>query len=139
MKFFVAWECHSLDWTLTEKGYHFLHVPASSEIEVELDEYLKRLAEARGIPSRCVVPINCYPIPDNGKKPPHNISEGVDDNVDPLLDEALEFVVKTGRVSTSGVQRQFRIGYARAARIIEQLEDKGFISSPNNNGNREIF
>ncbi|WP_262362769.1 DNA translocase FtsK, partial [Providencia rustigianii] len=62
-----------------------------------------------------------------------------DEELDPLFDQAVEFVVEKQRVSISGVQRQFRIGYNRAARIVEQMENQGIVSEPGHNGNREVL
>ncbi|MEC5318593.1 DNA translocase FtsK 4TM domain-containing protein [Brenneria populi subsp. brevivirga] len=62
-----------------------------------------------------------------------------DDELDPLFDQAVAFVVDKRRASISGVQRQFRIGYNRAARIVEQMEAQGIVSSPGHNGNREVL
>ncbi|CAI1067295.1 DNA translocase FtsK [Serratia proteamaculans] len=62
-----------------------------------------------------------------------------DDELDPLFDQAVEFVVDKRRASISGVQRQFRIGYNRAARIIEQMETQGIVSAQGHNGNREVL
>lgn len=62
-----------------------------------------------------------------------------DEELDPLFDQAVAFVVDKRRASISGVQRQFRIGYNRAARIVEQMELQGIVSSPGHNGNREVL
>lgn len=62
-----------------------------------------------------------------------------DEELDPLFDQAVEFVVDKRRASISGVQRQFRIGYNRAARIIEQMEAQGIVSEQGHNGNREVL
>jgi len=62
-----------------------------------------------------------------------------DEELDPLFDQAVGFVVDKRRASISGVQRQFRIGYNRAARIIEQMEAQGIVSAPGHNGNREVL
>ncbi|MFC1235095.1 DNA translocase FtsK 4TM domain-containing protein [Vibrio sp. F74] len=62
-----------------------------------------------------------------------------DEDVDPLFDQVVEHVVQSRRGSVSGVQRRFKIGYNRAARIIEQLEAQGIVSSPGHNGNREVL
>ncbi|MBC8948872.1 DNA translocase FtsK 4TM domain-containing protein [Xenorhabdus sp. TS4] len=62
-----------------------------------------------------------------------------DEELDPLFDQAVEFVVEKRRVSISGVQRQFRIGYNRAARIVEQMEAQQIVSAPGHNGNREVL
>jgi DNA segregation ATPase FtsK/SpoIIIE, S-DNA-T family len=66
---------------------------------------------------------------------------GVDDDkeLDPLFDQAVSFVLEKRRASISGVQRQFRIGYNRAARIIEQMEAQQIVSTPGHNGNREVL
>ena len=61
------------------------------------------------------------------------------EELDPLFDQAVAFVVEKRRASISGVQRQFRIGYNRAARIIEQMEAQGIVSEPGHNGNREVL
>lgn len=59
--------------------------------------------------------------------------------VDPLYDEAVGIVLKTRRASISGVQRQLRIGYNRAARLIEDMERAGLVSAMQTNGNREVL
>jgi S-DNA-T family DNA segregation ATPase FtsK/SpoIIIE len=59
--------------------------------------------------------------------------------VDPLYDEAVSIVLKTRRASISGVQRQLRIGYNRAARLIEDMERAGLVSAMQTNGNREVL
>ncbi|WP_028455520.1 DNA translocase FtsK [Chitinilyticum litopenaei] len=65
-------------------------------------------------------------------------SEGGDEN-DPLYDEAVAFVLKSRRASISSVQRQLRIGYNRAARLIEQMEAAGLVSPMETNGNRTVL
>jgi len=65
--------------------------------------------------------------------------ETPDAEADPLYDEAVAFVVRTRRASISSVQRQLRIGYNRAARLVEQMEAAGLVSSMSNNGNREVL
>lgn len=62
-----------------------------------------------------------------------------DEELDALFDQAVSFVVEKRKASISGVQRQFRIGYNRAARIIEQMEAQGIVSAPGHNGNREVL
>lgn len=64
---------------------------------------------------------------------------GDDEELDALFDQAVAFVVDKRRASISGVQRQFRIGYNRAARIVEQMEAQGIVSTPGHNGNREVL
>ena len=54
----------------------------------------------------------------------------VDSNADPLLPEAIELVRKEGRASVSMLQRRMRIGYTRAARIVDTMEDKGIVGPP---------
>lgn len=61
------------------------------------------------------------------------------EELDALYDEALAFVTETRRVSISSVQRKFRIGYNRAARIVEQMETQGVVSTPGHNGAREVL
>jgi len=61
------------------------------------------------------------------------------EDVDALYDEAVNFVTEKRRVSISSVQRQFRIGYNRSARIVEQMELQGVVSTPGNNGAREVL
>lgn len=61
-----------------------------------------------------------------------------DSYTDPLLDDAIRFVLDTARPSIAAVQRQFRIGYNRAARIIEAMEDKGVLFAPRHDGTRTI-
>ena len=63
----------------------------------------------------------------------------IDQELDPLFDQVVAFVVETRRASISSVQRKFRIGYNRAARIVEQMEVEGIISAPSHNGNREVL
>ena len=65
--------------------------------------------------------------------------DGIDEELDPLFDQVVAFVVETRRASISSVQRKFRIGYNRAARIVEQMELEGIISPPSHNGNREVL
>jgi S-DNA-T family DNA segregation ATPase FtsK/SpoIIIE len=65
--------------------------------------------------------------------------EGGDAEADPLYDQAVEIVIKTRRASISLVQRHLRIGYNRAARLIEAMEKAGLVSSMQTNGNREVL
>ena len=62
-----------------------------------------------------------------------------DEEIDALYDEAVNFVTEKRRVSISSVQRQFRIGYNRSARIVEQMEIQGVVSTAGNNGAREVL
>ncbi|MCG3728030.1 DNA translocase FtsK [Vibrio cincinnatiensis] len=79
----------------------------------------------------------------NGDQGPEALLPGErmedDEDMDPLFDQVVEHVVETRRGSVSGVQRRFKIGYNRAARIVEQLEAQGIVSAPGHNGNREVL
>ncbi|MGF1696065.1 DNA translocase FtsK 4TM domain-containing protein [Vibrio lamellibrachiae] len=79
----------------------------------------------------------------NGDQSPETLLPGEkmegDEERDPLFDQVVEHVVESRRGSVSGVQRKFKIGYNRAARIIEQLEAQGIVSAPGHNGNREVL
>ena len=70
---------------------------------------------------------------------PGETLEGDDGEADPLYDQAVAFVIESRRASVSGVQRKFRIGYNRAARLVEQMEQSGIVSGPGHNGNREVI
>lgn len=65
--------------------------------------------------------------------------EGEDQEYDAFYDEAIAFVTETRKASVSSVQRKFRIGYNRAARLVEQMEQSGVVSAPGHNGNREVL
>jgi len=64
---------------------------------------------------------------------------GADSEADPMYDQAVAVVLKTRRPSISLVQRHLRIGYNRAARLIEQMERAGLVSAMQTNGNREVL
>ncbi len=66
-------------------------------------------------------------------------SEEEDDDTDPLLMEAIDVVVETGQASTSFIQRRFKVGYARAGRIIDQMEERGIISGFQGSKPREVL
>jgi S-DNA-T family DNA segregation ATPase FtsK/SpoIIIE len=70
---------------------------------------------------------------------PGEQAENEANELDPLYDEALAFVTESRRVSISSIQRKFRIGYNRAARIVEDMETQGVVSTPGNNGAREVL
>ena len=70
---------------------------------------------------------------------PGEVAEEGDDAPDPLFDAAVAYVVETRRGSISGVQRQFKIGYNRAARLIERMELIGIVSSPMGSGQRDVL
>jgi S-DNA-T family DNA segregation ATPase FtsK/SpoIIIE len=70
---------------------------------------------------------------------PGEQADGEDQETDVFYDEAIAFVTETRRASVSSVQRKFRIGYNRAARLVEQMEHSGVVSAPGHNGNREVL
>ncbi len=76
-------------------------------------------------------------IGDNGM--PVERSEGNADEIDPLFDEAVAIVAQSRRASISNVQRRLKIGYNRAARILEQMEAQGMVSAMESNGSREVL
>lgn len=65
--------------------------------------------------------------------------EGGDQEFDVFYDEAVSFVTESRRASVSSVQRKFRIGYNRAARLVEQMQQSGVVSAPGHNGNRDVL
>lgn len=119
-----------------------LYLPPNSSMPVRVHGAFVRDQEvhavvqdwkARGRP-QYIENITTYEETDGGNGSAEN-----SDDLDPLFDQAVAFVVDKRRASISGVQRQFRIGYNRAARIIEQMEGQGIVSEPGNNGNREVL
>lgn len=70
---------------------------------------------------------------------PGESAQSDDAESDPLYDEAVAFVIESGRVSVSSVQRKLRVGYNRAARLVEQMENAGIISPAGHNGSREVL
>ena len=62
-----------------------------------------------------------------------------EDDKDPFLEEAIDTVVETGQASTSFIQRKFKVGYARAGRIIDQMEERGVISGYQGSKPREVL
>ncbi len=65
--------------------------------------------------------------------------EDCDDDTDPFLNDAIETVIETGQASTSFIQRRFKVGYARAGRIIDQMEERGIISGYQGSKPREVL
>ena len=78
-------------------------------------------------------------IEKNGEPEKGAVEEENEDDTDPLLDEAIELVVETGQASTSFIQRRFKVGYARAGRIIDQMEQRGIISGYQGSKPREVL
>ncbi len=76
---------------------------------------------------------------ENANKTDKEIEEDTDDDTDPLLAEAIETVVETGQASTSFIQRRFKVGYARAGRIMDQMEQRGIISGSQGSKPREVL
>ena len=107
-----------------------LHAPWSSEEEIDrIVEFIKAQREVQYDKS--------FLVDDSSPSAPGE--EGViDDEIDPLYDEAKEIVLADKKTSISYLQRKLQIGYNRSARIIEQLEQRGVLSEPNAKGNRDI-
>jgi S-DNA-T family DNA segregation ATPase FtsK/SpoIIIE len=97
-------------------------------------EYLKQLGEPDYIEE--ILQTGEDENDGNGSLESKKTGEG---ETDPLYDEAVAIVVKTRRASISLVQRNLRIGYNRAARLIEDMERAGLVSSMQSNGNREVL
>jgi S-DNA-T family DNA segregation ATPase FtsK/SpoIIIE len=95
-------------------------------------EYLKKLAQPQYVDS-------ILEGPDANEEGGDLLEGGGDAESDPLYDQAVAIVLKTRRASISLVQRHLRIGYNRAARLIEQMERAGLVSNMQTNGNREVL
>ena len=79
---------------------------------------------------------------ENANKTDKEIAEQAadeDDGTDPLLMEAIDTVIETKQASTSFIQRRFKVGYARAGRIIDQMEERGIISGYQGSKPREVL
>ena len=76
---------------------------------------------------------------ENNNKSDKEIAETPDDDTDPFLMDAIQTVVETGQASTSFIQRKFKVGYARAGRIIDQMEERGVISGYQGSKPREVL
>lgn len=140
MKFFITWERYSEQWVMIEKGYHFLELGNPLLVDVELGDYLERLAEARGVEKRYIVPLCCQPLPSSREEnEPWQPSYPEKGELDPLFNQAVAFVLEKRNASISGVQRHLRIGYARSAQLIEQMESRGIVSPPDFHGKREVL
>ena len=81
--------------------------------------------------------VNLEKSPDEEKKELEGASKMDDD--DPLYNEIVEFAVRTGKISASLIQRKYRLGYNRAARIIDLLEERGIIGPQNGSKPREVI
>ena len=68
-----------------------------------------------------------------------SVGGGASDDEDPLMNEIIDFAVESGKISASLVQRRFRLGYNRAARIIDELEARGIIGPQNGSKPREVL
>lgn len=79
------------------------------------------------------------PAEGEGMLPGESGGGGGGEDADPLYDEALRFITETRRASVSGVQRKFKIGYNRAARLVEEMERSGVVSAVQANGMREVL
>jgi S-DNA-T family DNA segregation ATPase FtsK/SpoIIIE len=103
---------------------------ADHEVHKVVD-YLKKLAKPQYVES-----VLEGPEQEEGGE---GLEGGGDAEADPLYDQAVAIVLKTRRASISLVQRHLRIGYNRAARLIEQMERAGLVSAMQTNGNRDVL
>ena len=78
-------------------------------------------------------------IENSNKTDKEMAQETADDDTDPFLMDAIQTVVETGQASTSFIQRRFKVGYARAGRIIDQMEERGVISGYQGSKPREVL
>ena len=78
-------------------------------------------------------------IENNNKTDKEIVETSDDDETDPFLMDAIQTVVETGQASTSFIQRKFKVGYARAGRIIDQMEERGVISGFQGSKPREVL
>ncbi|MDP2239452.1 MAG: DNA translocase FtsK 4TM domain-containing protein [Burkholderiales bacterium] len=114
---------------------HRVHGAFVADHEVhKVVKYLKGLAQPQYVES-----VLEGPDPDADGDDILNGGAGADAESDPLYDQAVGIVLKTRRASISLVQRHLRIGYNRAARLIEQMERAGMVSSMQSNGNRDVL
>ncbi|MDP8034321.1 MULTISPECIES: DNA translocase FtsK [Pasteurellaceae] len=100
------------------------------------DKDVERITDdwrARGTPNY----INAIVESTSSDEQSGNSGEGGE--LDPLFDEVVAFVIDSGVTSASGVQRRFSIGFPRAARILDQLQEQGILSTPDNRGKREVL
>ena len=104
---------------------------ADHEVHKVVD-YLKNLAQPQYVEG-------VLEVPESEAEGVSPVDGGSNADSDPLYDQAVEIVLKTRRASISLVQRHLRIGYNRAARLIEQMERAGMVSTMQSNGNREVL
>lgn len=104
------------------------------EVHAVVDDWKKR-GKPNYLEEICDESANSIPVPGL----PTEGEDGGNSESDALYDEALAFVTETRRASISSVQRKFRIGYNRAARLIEAMEEAGVVSSMGTNGNRDVL
>ena len=104
---------------------------ADHEVHKVVD-YLKNLAQPQYVEG-------VLEEPESEAEGVSPVDGGSNAEADPLYDQAVEIVLKTRRASISLVQRHLRIGYNRAARLIEQMERAGMVSAMQSNGNREVL
>jgi S-DNA-T family DNA segregation ATPase FtsK/SpoIIIE len=109
-----------------------VHGPFVADDEVEaVVSFLKRQAE----------PVYLDAVTEGGDEDEEGEGDvfGMDENDDALYRDAVEIVARERRVSTSYIQRRLQIGYNRAARLVELMEERGLVSTPNHQGKREIL
>jgi len=108
---------------------HEVHKVVADWKKRGVPDYLDDITDERATGS---IPVPGYSGGDDGEADPD------DGEADPLYDEAVSFVIDSGRASASSVQRKLRIGYNRASRLIEAMEAAGLVTPMNSNGSREI-
>ena len=112
-----------------------VHGAFASDDEVHgVVEYLKQFGEPAYIDDILTAGVGSDDIFSNANNGRNN-----DGELDPMYDDAVACVVKTRKASISSVQRHLRIGYNRAARLIDQMEADGIVSAPESNGNRTVL
>jgi S-DNA-T family DNA segregation ATPase FtsK/SpoIIIE len=108
-----------------------LHAPWSTEEEIEsVVEFIKAQREPQYE--------KAFLVEDNELSSAAE-GQGDEEDLDPLFEEARQIILNDKKTSISYLQRKLQIGYNRSARLIEQLENQGFLSAPNAKGNREII
>jgi S-DNA-T family DNA segregation ATPase FtsK/SpoIIIE len=110
----------------------------------EVHRVVKHLKQTQGKPDYVSGVLDEVQVLDNGMVVgatglPEASAEGEGGELDALYDQAVRIVTETRRASISGVQRRLKIGYNRAARLIEEMEAAGIVSPPEHNGNRTVL